>query len=143
LVVLHPAAGAFVGLSQATLMDFDPERHEINMARWALAGSLGVVAGPLLLGATVGAGFGWRTTFIALTAAAMITLVFVWNSPSAVQVTTAPTRIPAALMHGARGALIALRRGEIRRWLALLELADLMLDVLHGFLGLYFVDVVG
>jgi MFS transporter, FSR family, fosmidomycin resistance protein len=29
------------------------------------------------------------------------------------------------------------------RWLSLLQLADLMLDVLHGFLALYFVDVVG
>jgi FSR family fosmidomycin resistance protein-like MFS transporter len=29
------------------------------------------------------------------------------------------------------------------RWLALLEIADLMLDGFHGFLALYFVDVVG
>ena len=32
---------------------------------------------------------------------------------------------------------------RVLRWLALLEFADLMLDVLHGFLALYFVDVVG
>jgi FSR family fosmidomycin resistance protein-like MFS transporter len=35
----------------------------------------------------------------------------------------------------------ALRRGEVLRWLALLEFANLMLDVLLGFLALYFVDV--
>ena len=29
------------------------------------------------------------------------------------------------------------------RWLVLLEFSDLMLDVLYGFLALYFVDVVG
>jgi MFS transporter, FSR family, fosmidomycin resistance protein len=44
---------------------------------------------------------------------------------------------------GARDALGALGRGEVRRWLLLLEFSDLMLDGLHGFLALYFVDVVG
>lgn len=55
-VLFYPASGAFVSLSQATLMDSDPTRHEGNMARWALAGSLGVVTGPLALsaGATLG-----------------------------------------------------------------------------------------
>ena len=40
-------------------------------------------------------------------------------------------------------ALRALRRGEVLRWLALLQFSDLMLDVLLGFLALYFVDVAG
>src|SRR2546423_1202617 len=30
----YPASGAFVSLSQATLMDLDTTRHEHNMARW-------------------------------------------------------------------------------------------------------------
>jgi FSR family fosmidomycin resistance protein-like MFS transporter len=34
-----------------------------------------------------------------------------------------------------------LRRGAVLRWLALLEAADLLLDVFHGYLALYFVDV--
>jgi FSR family fosmidomycin resistance protein-like MFS transporter len=37
----------------------------------------------------------------------------------------------------------ALRRGDVVRWLVLLNTSDLMLDVLHGFLALYFVDVMG
>ncbi len=49
LVLFYPASGAFVSLSQATLMDIEPTRHEQNMARWALAGSLGNVIGPLAL----------------------------------------------------------------------------------------------
>jgi FSR family fosmidomycin resistance protein-like MFS transporter len=49
----------------------------------------------------------------------------------------------AALGRGAREALRALRRREVLRWLALLEIADLLLDVLHAYLALYFVDVVG
>jgi len=44
---------------------------------------------------------------------------------------------------GLRGALHALKRGSVLRWLALLELANLMLDVLFGFLALYFTDVAG
>ena len=35
----------------------------------------------------------------------------------------------------------ALRRGDVRRWLVLLEVADLLLDVLSGFLALYLVAV--
>jgi FSR family fosmidomycin resistance protein-like MFS transporter len=36
-----------------------------------------------------------------------------------------------------------LKRKEVLRWLVLLEFSDLMLDVLYGFLALYFVDVAG
>ena len=56
LCLFYPASGAFVSLSQATLMDAAPERREHNMARWTFAGSLGVVLGSLLLGASAGLG---------------------------------------------------------------------------------------
>ena len=49
----------------------------------------------------------------------------------------------ADLFSGFRGAWTALKRGEVWRWLLLLEFSDLMLDVLLGFLALYFHDVVG
>ena len=48
-IVIYPASGAFVSLSQASLMDMQPERHEVNMARWTLAGSVGAVLGPVVL----------------------------------------------------------------------------------------------
>src|SRR4051812_4991989 len=48
-ILINPASGAFVGLSQAALMDSDTTRHEHNMARWTLFGSLGMVAGPIAL----------------------------------------------------------------------------------------------
>ena len=41
-----------------------------------------------------------------------------------------------------RGAVRALRRWEVVRWLVLLEATDLLGDVLYGFVALYFVDVV-
>jgi len=137
-IVFNPASGAFVGLAQATLMDTDPARHEQLMARWTLAGSLGVVAGPLALGAAAWVGFGWRGVFIGL---AVLTL--------ALTITTARQAFPVSTNSnsnfgaGLRGAFQALRRGEVWRWLILLECSDLMLDVLLGFLALYIVDVTG
>src|SRR5438876_594441 len=59
-VILYPASGAFVALSQATLMDLDPGHRERGMARWVAAGSIGAVGGPLLLAVGVRAGRGWR-----------------------------------------------------------------------------------
>ncbi|HUZ89474.1 MAG TPA: hypothetical protein VMU49_06570 [Candidatus Acidoferrales bacterium] len=33
-MVISPASWAFVGLAQASLMDLQPGRHEVNVARW-------------------------------------------------------------------------------------------------------------
>lgn len=142
LMLVNPASGAFVGLSQAALMDMDPARHEQNMARWTLAGSLGIVAGPIVLAIATAAGFGWRTAFIVFALLAVVVLARAWRIPMP---TPAPNggSVRRALADSAREALRALRRGEVVRWLALLQFSDLMLDVLHGFLALYFVDVVG
>jgi FSR family fosmidomycin resistance protein-like MFS transporter len=141
--VFNPASGAFVGLSQATLMDLAPERHEKLMARWVVAGSLGVVAGTTLVGVIAHAGGTWRAAFVMLGAIAAIALCAVIAVRAAV--THAPVTeaqsLSAALRTGARDALDALRRPEVRRWLILLECSDLMLDVLGSFLALYLVDV--
>jgi len=133
-VVLHPASGAFVSLSQASLMDLQPERREHNMAHWTLAGAIGAVIGPLLLTTFVWTGLGWRALFLSFTILAG-SLLFL-----------AP-RAPVGNVGGerlrARDALRALLRREVFRWVFLLEVSDLMLDVFLGFLALYFVDVVG
>jgi MFS transporter, FSR family, fosmidomycin resistance protein len=46
-----------------------------------------------------------------------------------------------SLRESVREALGSLRNREVLRWLALLEAADFLLDVFHGYLALYFVDV--
>ncbi len=137
LLIGNPATGAFVSLAQATLMDADPERRERNMAWWTLAGSLGYVGGPLVLAAAVWAGIGWRGVSLALALATLPLVVRVRREP--VERSGRPEPLPAALAD----ALRELRRREVLRWLALLEAADLLLDVLHGFLALYLVDVAG
>ncbi|HEX8560083.1 MAG TPA: MFS transporter [Pyrinomonadaceae bacterium] len=139
----NPASGAFVGLSQATLMDAEPERRAQNMARWALAGSVGNSAGPLVVGACVWAGASWRWGFLASGAFVMLAVVAAWRSPFEAPAAREGARAGAALAEGLREALRALRTRRVLRWLVLLELGDFTYDVLRGFLALYFVDVVG
>jgi FSR family fosmidomycin resistance protein-like MFS transporter len=135
-IVLYPASGAFVSLSQASLMDLQPERHEVNMARWTLAGSVGAVLGPLVLTAALALGAGWRAVFVGL---ALLTLPLVAGARSVPPTPAVHESFRAAL----RGALEAVRRWSVIRWLVVLEATDLMGDVLLGYLALYFVDVVG
>jgi MFS transporter, FSR family, fosmidomycin resistance protein len=134
--VLFPAAGAFVSLSQATLMDLDPDGRERNMARWSVAGGVGAVAGPLAIAALAGWEEGWRWLFGAFAVLALGLLVLTMRSwPAQVR--------PHATRPSLREALSALRRRAVARWLVLLEAVDLMTDTLLAFLALYFVDVVG
>jgi FSR family fosmidomycin resistance protein-like MFS transporter len=133
----NPASTAFVSFAQAWLMDLDPRRRERMMAWWTFAGSVGVVAAPLLLAAAVWAGAGWRAVSAALAVAGIgLTL-------AARRLELPIPRGADGLAAGLRGAVAALRRGAVVRWLALLEASDLMLDVLHGFLALYLVDGTG
>ena len=140
LALLYPASGAFVALSQADLMDADTTRREQNMARWNLAGSLGALAGPGLLVAAVLAGAGWRGAYAAMAVTAAIAL-------GALALTAASPQSAVAQAAGLRAAvgaaLRSLARGDVLRNLLLLEVSDLMLDVLTGYLALYFVDVLG
>lgn len=141
-ILSNPASGAFIGLSQATLMDAAPERREQNMARWALAGSVGNSVGPAAVGACVWAGASWRWGFVAAGALMLLAVAAAWRQPF--ETPSAPDAEPtrAALVEGLRGAWRALRRRAVLRWLVLLQLGDFTYDVLRGFLALYFVDVV-
>ena len=145
-VLFYPASGAFVSLSQATLMDLQPARREHNMARWTAAGSLGVVGGPLALGAAVALGFDWRGLFAAFAMLTAVILIFARRVPFENHAQRAEDQGALSLTlfaQGLRQALQALRRGEVWRWLILLEASDLLLDVFLGFLALYMVDVAG
>jgi FSR family fosmidomycin resistance protein-like MFS transporter len=135
-VVMYPASGAFVSLSQASLMDIDPTRHEKLMARWVLAGSVGVVMGPIAFAVATRMGWGWRPLFLAL---AVGTVPLVVQARLPIHTTDA---MGDGFRESARTAWKALRNGAVLRWLLLLEITDLLGDVLAGFLSIYFVDVV-
>lgn len=142
-LIFYPASGAFVSLSQAALMDAEPERREQNMARWTFAGSLGVVAGPLLLGGMVTFGAGWRSTFLVCAVLSSLALALAWRYkyPAALLENAEPEMPKPGFVDGLIELLRALRSREVLRWLALLQFSDLMMDVLLGFLALYMVDV--
>jgi FSR family fosmidomycin resistance protein-like MFS transporter len=143
LILFHPASGAFVSLSQASLMDRDPDHRERNMARWTFAGSLGVVLGPILLAGAAWIGFGWRGMFVGLACLSSLVLLLAWvRIPGGVSNSASFPRFgDIARQFGA--TFSALKDWSVARWLILLEFSDLMLDILYGFLPLYFVDVAG
>lgn len=138
-IVIWPASGAFVSLSQATLMDMEPGLRERNMARWVVAGSVGVVAGPVLVSGAAASGISWRLPIIGLAALGAGLALGTLRTPSV----AVSDGNGASFFDTARGAVRELRNREVLRWLAVLQLSDLMLDVLLAYVALYFVDVVG
>jgi FSR family fosmidomycin resistance protein-like MFS transporter len=141
LILFNPASGAFVSLSQASLMDSEPARHEQNMARWTFAGSLGVMFGPLLLGGLALMGWGWRPAYWLLAAFSALTLFAAFKRIPPYQSSADHFPSGRAFLVSLRTALSALKNRSVLRWLILLEFSDFMLDILHGFLALYLVDV--
>ena len=141
-IVFFPASGAFVTLSQASLMDVDPARREQNMARWEFVGSVANVIGPLALTAAIALGLGWRGAFLAIAALAIPAVAAAGRVPIAGE-RRRPRQDESAFREGVRAAVNAAKQFHITKWFILLAASDLMLDVFKGFLALYMVDVVG
>jgi FSR family fosmidomycin resistance protein-like MFS transporter len=151
-VAFYPASGAFVSLTQAEIMDAWPDRQAQLMARWDLAGAAGAVAGPLLLTAVLATGGSWRAGYLVL--AGISALVWLGallrgrpqpdgraaeaEAEAEAEADEAGQR-PWTARFGEIGA--ALRDWGTLRWLLLIEVADLLVDVFTGFLALYLVDV--
>ncbi len=178
-VAFYPASGAFASLTQAEIMDAWPGRQAQVMTRWELAGSMGAVAGPLLLIAVLASGGGWRAGYLALAGLAALTWLGAYLRHPAVPVADPPGahgrdadsgnadsgNADGGDAHGrdadsgdadgegnsgseprpgrvrAREITAALRDWGTLRWLVLIEVADLLVDVFTGFLALYLVDV--
>lgn len=143
-VIAFPASGAFVSLSQATLMDLNPSHESQMMARWTLSGSLANLLGPLVLAAGFALGLGWRWAYLGLALMCLILVGMTWLRHIPMQPRQNP--IPQAENPGIRllrGLWEALRNPNLMRWMILLQLSDLLLDVLTGYLALYFTDVIG
>ena len=150
VVLSYPASGAFVTLSQATLMDLNPGREPHLMARWTLFGSLGNLVGPLILAASFSLVWGWRWAFFALAGFALLLTIQVWLRPFPVRVVGNETQIEdfeSGLLNTARvlflNLKLALSNRNLLRWTGLLLISDLLLDVLTSYLPLYFTDVAG
>ncbi len=144
MVIGFPASGAFVSLSQATLMDLNPGREPHMMARWTLAGSIANLVGPLILAAGLAVGFGWRWLYFAMAGLCLVLVLVTWvrHIPFTHKAdgTTPLNRLAGDLL---RGLWEALRNPHLIRWMVLLQFSDLLLDVLTGYMALYFTDVIG
>lgn len=145
LVLAYPASGAFVTLAQAILMDIHPGREPQMMARWTVFGSLGNLLGPLILAGIFGIGLSWRWGYFSLLLLVIPLVAFVWFShipyPSAARVEHTSWKIELEDM--LRGLVLAVTNLVMLRWLLLIEVADLLLDVFTSFIPLYFVNVSG
>jgi len=145
-MIYYPASGAFVTLSQATLMDLNPGRQPQMMARWTLFGSAGNLIGPLIAAGLFALGLSWRWNYIYLAALALLLTLLLL-----------PRRFPAHrhtqddegsfTLHELRLLLPelwrALKNPQLMRWYILLDLSDLLLDVYISYAALYFADAVG
>jgi FSR family fosmidomycin resistance protein-like MFS transporter len=157
LTVFFPASGTFVSLSQAALLDSATDRQAQRMARWTLAGSAGAVAGPLLVAAVLGVGGSWRSAFMGCAACSVVAWLAVAatgrtdRAGGSVAAGPDPGAALARADDGAaaddksgwpgwRGAIGIVRRSGALRWLLLLEVSDLLLDVFTAFLALYLVE---
>jgi FSR family fosmidomycin resistance protein-like MFS transporter len=140
-----PASGAFVSLTQSTWMDADPDRRDHNMARWTFAGSIGVVLGPLALGAALTIGLNWRGLQLVLAALIFVAVIAAFHSLHPPLPAKNVPQIPTlkSFLDGLRNAFSTLRKPDVIRWVILLEFSDLMLDTLLAFLALYFVNIAG
>lgn len=145
MILSYPASGAFVTLAQATLMDLNPGREAQSMARWTVAGSLGNLIGPLLLAGGFALGWGWRWAYIALAGLCLAMVLLTWPRmlPAHPQPASQEAGKPANLRHLLAGLKDAARNPRLLRWMVLIQFSDLMLDVLTGYLALYFTDVSG
>ncbi len=140
-ILSYPASGAFVTLSQATLMDLNPGRETHLMARWTVAGSLGNLIGPFLLAIGFAFSLGWRWAYAFLGVFGLtLTLRCLFKAfPQHLAASQNPPDLRILLhdlWHTARNR-------KLLRWMGLLEMSDLMLDVFTSYLALYFSDVAG
>ena len=144
MVIGYPASGAFVSLSQATLMDLNPGCEPQMMARWTVAGSAGNLVGPLVLAGGFALGYGWRWAYFGMAGLCVLLVSLTWKSkfPSHSMVEPAPPPV-LPVRNLLAGLWDALCNPRLMRWMVLLQASDLLLDVLTGYLPLYFTDVTG
>jgi FSR family fosmidomycin resistance protein-like MFS transporter len=146
MFINYPASGAFVSLAQASLIDMNPGRQSRAMARWTVAGSLGNLLGPLIIAAGFSLEWGWRWAFMALSLLALVLVVFITifkmnNVNRSARITQTPPTPATGLKltpHHLRGAV---SNRLLLRWVGLLQISDLLLDVFTGYAVLYFSDV--
>lgn len=141
LSLAGPASAAFVSLSQVEWIQRNPGRESQAMARWTASGTTGNLLGApaLALGLALGASF--RSMLVVLAAAAIALTVRLSHHLRAQPGIRWAFPTSGRLMVG--GVCTLSGRGRLWRWLILLPMADLMLDVFFGYIAVYLTDASG
>lgn len=77
-ILIFPAEGAAVGLSQAALIDMAPGQSMRTMTRWTLFSSIGDLLAPLLVPAILLLSFGWSVLGWLAAALWLSVALFIW-----------------------------------------------------------------
>ena len=137
------AGGPFVGLSQASLVDTAPGKHEEMMAWWMLVGDVGFLLTPLMVAVAYAFGVDWRVLFLAGGGLFLVYALFLAGVRIPRQgMTTEGAEVEVEAMVSSNLAAIraaALDPGLLR-WALILPLLDMPVK---AFVVLYFHDVVG
>lgn len=145
-ILARLGSSAFVGLSQASLMDLNPGRESHMMARWSVAGSLGNLIGPLILAGAFAMALGWRPVYSGLAGIYLAMTFLVWLK-SFPPHPSEGGQSPAGGLGTLRGLFSGLwetaRSSGVLRWVLLEQSADLLMDVFLTYMPLYFIDIVG
>lgn len=138
LAVVWVGSGSGVALSQATLVDANPEQTERVLARWVLFGELGDLLAPALLAGLIALGLGWRAGFaiVGLLVLARTALLLRERFP---EVVSEDEDEPSVL----ESVMAALRNRELLGWLAATAFCDLLDDLVVVFAALYLRDELG
>jgi MFS family permease len=135
IAIWYIAAGAAAALSQAALIDGDPDGRARTMTRWTLFAAVGDLIAPLAIGGLALLGFSWRANFVFVGVA-----LAVWCAAIAM------CRFPEAHAAGDdeperaplwRAFLEALRDRVLILWLLGIALCDLLDEILVVFASLH------
>lgn len=143
-VVLYGLAGGpFVGLSQASLVDAYPGRHEHMMAWWTIIGDIGFLVTPLMVAAAYAFGIDWRPLFL-VGGSLFIVYAFFLAGLRFPHLTTPAGEKESEGEGSIATSWTALKTAALDpallRWAFILPLLEVPLN---GFVVLYFHDVAG
>jgi FSR family fosmidomycin resistance protein-like MFS transporter len=141
--VAYPASGAFVTLAQASLMDQNPDHKSQLMARWTAAGSLGSLIGPAFFSLSLTFGISWRGLFIFLAVLGSGLALSTWKTAGGISQFSRRSLTKSHISELIPSLFRGLKRLSLVRWLVLLQMSDLLLDIYTIYISLYLVDVVG
>ena len=141
-VILHGfAGGPFVGLSQASLVDTGPGKHEEMMAWWTLVGDVGFLLTPLMVAVAYAFGVDWRVLFLAGGGLFLVYALFLMGIRMPRNGEETDTEEAEATFSANLTAIrTAVLDSVLLRWALILPLLDMPVN---AFIVLYFHDVVG